>query len=63
MSGLTLDETVGLVADACRVGWVDPAAAIAVLRDALGMSSALCLRLLVAEIHRTPPTDFEGWPL
>ena len=66
MSGLTLDETVAMAADACQVGWVDAAAAVAVLRDTLHLSSGLCLRLLVDELRRrrgTPLPSFEGWPL
>lgn len=66
MTGLTLDETVAMVADACQVGWVGVEDAVAVLRDALGMSSCLCLRLLVNEIRArrgTPPPDYRGWPL
>lgn len=66
MNRLTLDETVAMVADACQVGWVDVADAVAVLRDTLGLSSCLCLRLLVDEIRArrgTPPPDYRGWPL
>ena len=66
MNGLTLDETVAMVTDACQVGWVDPETAIAVLRDVLGMSSALCLHLLVEEMRSRrgiAPPSFEGWPL
>src|SRR5690606_39480032 len=62
MSGLTLDETVAMAADACQVGWVDAAAAVAVLRDTLHLSSGLCLRLLVDELRRrrgTPLPSFE----
>jgi hypothetical protein len=66
VNGLTLDETVAMVTDACQVGWVDPETAVAILRDVLRMSSALCLHLLVEEIcdrRGTPPPDYSEWPL
>lgn len=40
MSGLTLDETVAMVADACQVGWVDDAAATAALDTLTGKTTS-----------------------
>ena len=51
MSAAKWGEQVALVAAACDAGWVDPPTAVAVLCDATGLSSGLCLRLFAKEIR------------